>query len=127
MKKRNREIQTFLGPETILEGKLAFEGTVRLDGHFTGAIESKDGVMIVGDGAVVQADILVHTATISGEVSGNIRAIHCIELHPPARVHGDLHAPVIVIDEGVVFEGNCTMPVGETGAPKTINLSEWQN
>jgi cytoskeletal protein CcmA (bactofilin family) len=127
MKQTNREIQTFLGPETTLEGRLAFEGTVRLDGHFTGTIESKDGVVVVGDQAVVQADILVHTATISGEVTGNIRAIHCIELHPPARVHGDLHAPVVVIDEGVVFEGNCTMKVSEDPGSKTINLSEWQS
>mgnify|MGYP006298968201 CR=1 FL=1 len=127
MKKANREIQTFLGPETTLEGKLAFEGTVRLDGHFTGTIESKDGVVVVGDQAVVQADILVHAATISGDVTGNIRAIHCIELKPPARVHGDLHAPVVVIDEGVVFEGNCTMKVTENEGSKTINISEWQS
>ena len=126
MKKANTDIQTFLGPETTLEGKLAVEGTVRLDGHCTGTIESKEGVVVVGDGAVVQADILVHTATISGEVSGNIRAIHCIELQPPARVHGDLHAPVVVIDEGVVFEGNCTMKMDDDSGSKTINLSEWQ-
>ncbi len=127
MKKAKKGIQTFLGPKTTLEGKLAFEGTVRLDGHFTGTIESKEGVMIVGEKAVVQADILVHTVTISGEVSGNIRATNCIELHPPARVHGDLNAPVVVIDAGVVFHGNCTMESDNEPACKTIKLAEWQN
>jgi cytoskeletal protein CcmA (bactofilin family) len=127
VKQARKGIQTFLGPETTLEGKLAFEGTVRLDGHFTGTIESKDGVMLVGERAVVNADILVHTATISGEVSGNIRATDCIELHPPARVYGDLHAPVVVIDAGVVFHGNCTMEANEEPAQKTIKLAEWQN
>ena len=69
MKKAKNEIQTFLGLETTLEGKLAFEGTVRLDGHFTGTIESKEGVIMVGEKAVIHADILVHTVTVSGEVS----------------------------------------------------------
>lgn len=126
MKKTGKEIQTFLGPETTLEGKLAFEGTVRLDGHFTGTIESKDGMMIVGEKAVINADILVHTATVSGEVSGNIRATNCIELHPPARVFGDLNCPVVVIAAGVVFHGNCTMKANDDGGAKTINLAEWQ-
>ena len=40
-------IQTFLGPETILEGKLSFKGTVRLDGRLTGSIESKEGVIVL--------------------------------------------------------------------------------
>jgi len=127
VKKEKKGIQTFLGPDTTLEGKLAFEGTVRLDGHFTGTIESKDGLMIVGEKAVVRADILVHTATVHGEVSGNIRATHCIELHPPARVNGDLNAPVVVVDAGVVFHGNCTMKPDNEPAGKTINLAEWQN
>jgi cytoskeletal protein CcmA (bactofilin family) len=126
MKKEKKGIQTFLGSETTLEGKLAFEGTVRLDGHFKGTIESKDGVMIVGDKAVIQADILVHTATVSGEVSGNIRATSRIELHPPARVFGDLTAPVVVIDAGVVFHGNCTMKPNDEAASKTIDLAEWK-
>ncbi len=127
MTKEKKGIQTFLGPETTLEGKLAFEGTVRLDGHFTGTIESKDGIMTVGEQAVINADILVHTATVSGEVSGNIRATDSIQLHPPARVYGDLRAPVVVIDAGVVFHGNCTMKGGDDGDEKTIKLAEWQS
>lgn len=124
MKKGKKGIQIFLGPETTLEGKLAFEGIVRLDGHFTGTIESKDGMMIVGEKAVINADILVHTAKVSGEVSGNIRATSRIELHPPARVFGELSAPVVVIDAGVVFRGNCTMSPGDNEAGKTVNTAE---
>lgn len=127
VKQTNKGIQTFLGPETTLEGKLAFEGTVRLDGNFSGTIESKDGVMIVGERAVINADIFVHTATVSGEVSGNIRATSCIELHLPARVFGDLHAPVVVIDAGVVFQGHCNMKAEDEIPQKTIKLAEWQN
>jgi cytoskeletal protein CcmA (bactofilin family) len=59
-------------------------------------------------------------------VSGNIRATSRIELHPPARVFGDLTAPVVVIDAGVVFEGNCTMKPNDDAAGKTIDLAEWK-
>ncbi len=126
MRKSKRGIETFLGLETTLEGKLAFEGTVRLDGHFTGSIESKEGLMVVGEKAVIHADILVHTAVVCGEVSGNIRATNRIELHQPARVFGDLSAPVVVIDAGVVFHGNCRMEPKDDATSKTINLAEWQ-
>lgn len=120
-------IQTFLGSETTLEGKLAFEGTVRLDGHFTGTIESRDGTVIVGDGAVIHADVSVHTALISGNVSGNIQASHCIELHPPASLDGDIQAPSVVIESGVVFRGNCTMERAERAVEQPISLAEWQS
>jgi cytoskeletal protein CcmA (bactofilin family) len=60
-------------------------------------------------------------------VSGNIRATSCIALQPPARVFGDLHAPVVIIDSGVVFHGNCTMEAEEEPSQKTIKLAEWQN
>ena len=126
MRKSKREIQTFLGLETTLEGKLAFEGTVRLDGHFTGSIESKEGVMVVGEKAVIHADILVHTAVVWGEVSGNIRAMNRIELHQPARVFGDLSSPVVIIDAGVVFHGNCSMEPKDDTNSKTINVVESQ-
>ena len=113
-KKSEPGIQTFLGPQTTLEGTLTFTGTVRLDGHFSGNIESDGGTIIVGKKAVIDANISVHTATVSGEVKGNINATDRIELRPPARVYGDLNAPVVLIDEGVVFDGKCS------AAPKNV-------
>lgn len=126
MKKSKKQIQTFLGFGTTLEGKLVFEGTVRLDGHFTGSIESKEGLMVIGEKAIIRADILVHTAVVCGEVSGNIRATGRIELHQPARVFGDLCAPVVIIDAGVVFCGNCSMEAKDDATSKTISLAQWQ-
>ena len=120
MKKPEKGIQTFLGPQTTLEGKLVFEGSVRLDGHLTGSIESKDGLVIVGEKAVIHADIVSRSAAVSGEVRGNIRATDRIELHPPARVFGDLRAPVVIIDVGVVFDGKCTTTPKDNAADKTV-------
>ena len=108
MKKLKKAIQTSIGREVTLEGKLIFERTVRLDGYFVGSIESKEGTIIVSETGVIHADMLVHTAIVSGVVRGNVRATDRIELYPPACVFGDLLAPVVGIDAGVVFEGNCT-------------------
>lgn len=127
MKKSTKKgIETFLGLEASLEGRLSFEGTVRIDGHFTGSIEGNEGVMVIGEKAVIDADILVHTAVVYGEVSGNIRATNRIELHQPARVFGDLSSPVVIIDAGVVFQGNCSMERKDDTNSKTINVVESQ-
>lgn len=108
MKKTGKEIQ-MLGPQAVLEGNLVFEGTLFINGHVKGAIESRAGTVVIGEEAVIHADIFVRIATINGEIKGTVRATERIELNTPARVYGDLTAPVVIIHEGVVFEGNCAI------------------
>jgi cytoskeletal protein CcmA (bactofilin family) len=107
MTKRD-EINAFLGRNTEFEGKLAFEGAVRIDGHFRGEITS-DGTLIVGESAVIESEVKVSHIIISGEMRGNILASKKIEIHAPGKVFGNICSPTVVMDEGVVFEGNCTM------------------
>lgn len=103
------EITALLGRGTHFEGKLHFEGRVRIDGSFRGEIRSPD-VLIIGEGAEVDAEIDVGTVIIKGgTVTGNVRAATSIELYVPARVTGNLHSPEIFMDKGVQFSGSCTM------------------
>lgn len=103
------EITTLLGPGTRFEGKLSFEGCVRIDGAFVGQIRSAE-TLIVGDGAEVRAEIDVGTLIVrGGEVHGNVRATEAIELFAPCKVVGDLHSPQISIERGVSFQGQCRM------------------
>ncbi len=102
------EINAFFGKDTEFNGKIKFQGAVRIDGIFTGEIDT-DGVLILGDTAKVNAEIRTHTAIISGEVHGNISAFARIEIHPPGKVFGNIQTPVLVIHEDVVFEGNSKM------------------
>lgn len=95
------------------EGKLTFEGTVRINGKFNGEIFS-EGTLIVGEGAALDAKIDVGSIMIHGEVSGSIQANDRIEMHAPAVVKCDIRAQTLVIDEGVVFEGSCSMGKGAT-------------
>jgi cytoskeletal protein CcmA (bactofilin family) len=120
--KKSREIQAFLGLQTAVEGNLKVDGTVRIDGHFKGNIESQGCTMIVGEKAVIEADISVHTVTVNGEVKGNINATHRIELSPTARVFGDLHAPEVHIDAGSVLDGRCTIKPKDAAVSKTVKL-----
>lgn len=106
---RPTEINALLGRGTRFEGKLFFEGRVRLDGSFHGEIRGDD-VLVIGDGAHVSGDILVGACIVTGgEVDASIRARSAIELYAPSRVTGALHAPAIFIDRGVQFDGTCKM------------------
>lgn len=102
------ELNAFLGKGCAYEGKLTFEGTVRIDGRFYGEIFSQD-VLVIGQGAQVHAEIDVGVVVVSGEVTGNIRASDRIELRSPARLRGNISTPTLIVEEGVIFEGNCRM------------------
>lgn len=120
--RKSKEIQAFLGPQTVVEGNLKVDGTVRIDGHFRGNIESQGCTMVVGEKAVIEADISVHTVTVNGEVNGNINATERIALSPTARVFGDLNAPEVHIDAGSVLDGRCTIKPKDDAASKTFKL-----
>jgi cytoskeletal protein CcmA (bactofilin family) len=102
------EITTLLGRGASFEGKLTFEGTVRIDGRFKGEVFSDD-VLVIGEGAIVEAEIDVGEIIVQGTVLGNIKAKRSIEVHAPGRVKGDIHTPSLQIDKGVMFEGRSFM------------------
>ena len=106
--KSGKEISAIIGLGTEFQGQLLFDGVVRLDGRFSGEIQSS-GTLIVGETAHVNAEIKVDTVIVSGEVHGNIIAQNRVEFHAPARLYGNIVSPVLIVDEGVLFEGNCEM------------------
>nr|WP_167548601.1 MULTISPECIES: bactofilin BacM [Corallococcus] len=112
---RPGEVHTLLGKGSEFEGKLTFEGQVRIDGKFNGQIVTKD-VLVIGDGARVQAEIQAGTVIINGTVEGNVRATQLIELKQPGRVKGNLETPSLSMDRGVIFEGSLKMEnIGKGG------------
>jgi cytoskeletal protein CcmA (bactofilin family) len=113
------EITTLLGQGATFEGKLTFEGTVRIDGRFKGEVFS-DGVLVIGEGAQVEAQIDVGEVIIQGTVVGNIVAKRSIEIHAPGRVKGDVHTPTLQIDKGVIFEGRSFMEAAQQGRATAV-------
>jgi len=119
---RSGELNALLGKGSEFEGKLTFEGQVRVDGKFSGQIMTKD-TLVIGEGARVSAEITAGTVIVNGWVEGNIRASQLIELHQPGRIKGNLETPALAIDKGVVFEGSCKMEnIGKAAAAMTAEL-----
>jgi len=118
------DLNALLGRGSEFEGKLTFEGTVRIDGKFTGTIVTND-VLVVGEGAKISAEITCGTVIVHGEITGNVKAKGAIELHHPAKVKGNIEAPSLMIEKGVIFEGQCKMEGVErsTTSPKPLPLS----
>lgn len=113
-KKRNRitspgsrELGAFFGKGIHFKGVLKFQGTLRIDGFFEGEIEG--GTLIVGADGVIHSDISVSDIVVYGEIRGNVIADKRIDIDASGKVHGNIQAPSIVIEDGAVLEGQCRM------------------
>ncbi|MBI2339257.1 MAG: polymer-forming cytoskeletal protein [Deltaproteobacteria bacterium] len=103
-----KEVSTILDRDSSFEGKMTFEGCVVINGRFKGEVFS-EGSLIIGQGGYVEGRVDIGSIQIQGEVRGNIVAKEKIEINSPAVVQGDIQAPSLIIKEGAVFEGNCSM------------------
>lgn len=108
-------LNALLGAGSVFEGKLHFEGQVRIDGTFTGEITTTD-LLVIGEGAKVSATITCGSVEVKGDITGNINASDSITLRATAHVQADIYAPSLTIDKGAVFEGNSRM----TGGPRAM-------
>ena len=119
------EITTLLGRGAAFEGKLTFDGTVRIDGRFKGEVFSDD-VLVIGEGAHVEAEIDIGEVIIQGTVVGNVKAKRSIEIHAPGPGEGrsahaepadrqgrDLRGPIV---HGERRAGSAAGGRGSTGA-----------
>jgi cytoskeletal protein CcmA (bactofilin family) len=108
---KGADLSAYIDEASEIEGKYTFSGTVMLNGKFKGEIASGD-TLIVGEKGVINASIHCGVVLVNGEVTGNILGDERVELRGKARVHGDVVAPVVVLEEGVLFEGHCRMTKG---------------
>jgi cytoskeletal protein CcmA (bactofilin family) len=116
------DLTAFIDEGSEIEGKYSFSGTVMINGKFHGEIESSD-TLIIGEKGVVNANIRCGTLIVSGELIGNVVAVERVELKAGARVFGDVEAPVVVVEEGVLFEGHCRMSNIKPAASKAADSS----
>lgn len=102
------QTHTILGPESSFDGKLTFQGAVRIDGQFSGEVVTDD-VLVVGESAKVKAEVHVGSLILNGNFEGNVYAKNAVEIHSPGLLRGNISTPSLTIDRGVIFEGNCKM------------------
>jgi len=122
---KSGDLSGFIDEGSQIEGKYTFSGTAMVNGKFSGEIHTKD-TLIIGEKGVVNANIRAGNVVISGEVTGNVSATERVELRGTARVYGDVEAPVVVVAEGVLFEGHCRMtkarPEGPAGRERDLSV-----
>jgi cytoskeletal protein CcmA (bactofilin family) len=105
---KDNELTGFLGEGTDYQGNITFEGTLRIDGGFTGCIKSL-GTLVVGEKAVINGPVHVGTLICSGSIVGEIIAAGSVVLHRSARLQGSLRTPTLTLEEGALFDGRIVM------------------
>ncbi|MDD2672424.1 MAG: polymer-forming cytoskeletal protein [Syntrophales bacterium] len=104
----NEEVKAFLGSGTEFEGKLIFTGSVRVDGLFRGEVFG-GGTLISGEGSLLEGHIVVDSIIVSGEIRGQVEVRDKAEISSKGKIYGEIKAAKLVVHDGAVFEGNCSM------------------
>ena len=108
MKQNLDEINVFWGKDSVFNGKMTSEGIFRLDGKVEGEIFHR-GTLIIGEAAVIRGKLEVDILILNGSVEGEVNAKERMEIHSRGKLHGTIFTPILVIQDGGVFDGNCKM------------------
>jgi cytoskeletal protein CcmA (bactofilin family) len=126
-KEKNADrISTFIGSDASFDGCINFKGTIRIDGRVKGNISSNGGTVVVGEKGVVNAEMSVNVAVVMGAVNGTIVAKERIEVYPPGHLGGDIQSPIVSIEPGGIFNGNCVMKPNSESAGKSSSFPKQQ-
>ena len=106
--KSSDQVSGFLDKGTNITGELEFAGTLRIDGNFHGSISTGD-TLIIGEHAMVHADIRAGEVEIHGQVLGTIEAKRRVEISVTGRVRGDIQTPVLTVNPGALLDGRIRM------------------
>ena len=115
----NGDLSGFLDRGISVKGEVSFKDTLRIDGRFEGTIRSGK-TLIIGESADVNAEIEVNSLYVSGRLRGQAKVADRIELSSSARVESDLNTGILVVEEGAVFEGRCTMNKETRTGPREV-------
>ncbi len=108
-----------IGEGSAFEGKFYISGSLRIDGKFEGDIKT-DEELVVGESGKVKTDIFAKSVVVAGTVIGNITASTEIRLLETAKVLGDIMAPSLHLQPGVILQGNCQVSGGQKKDPKKV-------
>ena len=105
------DVSAFVGKGVEFKGTISYNGTVRIDGFLDGEIHT-EGVLLVGEEAVITAKITAGTIVCKGKITGDVVAKEKVKLRAPAVVSGGIKTPMLSIEEGVLFNGTLEMAQG---------------
>jgi cytoskeletal protein CcmA (bactofilin family) len=123
MKKEGDQIKAYMGEDTVFNGSLNFNGTVRIDGKFDGQVVTDD-TLIIGETGNLTAEISAGTIICMGHVEGTLIAAKKVEIHENSRVVGNIKSPALYIELGGVLDGTCEMTGKETKITRLVKTEE---
>lgn len=115
------DISAFVGKGVEFKGIISYSGTVRIDGYLDGEIHT-DGVLLIGEDAVIHAKITAGTIVCKGKITGDVVAKERVKLRAPAVMNGSVKAPVLSMEDGVLFNGALEMAHGVRELPRDASL-----
>ncbi len=118
----SEQLQAFLDQGTSFQGKICFDGVVRVDGHFQGDIRAR-GMLVVGETGRVEANLEVGSLVVRGAVVGEVQAKERVEIAPEGRIEGSITTPVLKIDDGARVIAKITMAEPTLAAPPAARSS----
>lgn len=101
-------MMNILGNGTKFKGNLKVNGSLRIDGEFEGDMTISES-LIVGKSGKLKGTVKTKNSIIGGSISGNLTTNEKVELQTGAKFDGDLACKKLIIEEGVIFDGNCKM------------------
>ena len=117
--KNDNTMNSVIGEGSVFEGKFYINGSLQIDGRFQGEVQTRDQ-LIVGENGRVKTDIVARRVQIAGTVIGNIRAEEEVHLLGTGRLLGNISAPRIRIEDGVVIQGEVSITGGERKEPRSV-------
>ena len=114
------DISAFVGKGVEFKGTISYSGTVRIDGYLEGEIHT-DGVLLIGEEAVIQAKITAGTIVCKGKITGDVVAKERVKLRAPAVMNGSVKAPVLSMEDGVLFNGALEMAHAVREVPRELH------
>lgn len=112
------QTKTIIGEDVEISGNVKCESNIQMNGKLNGDLTC-GGQAVIGNTSVVKGNMSIDTVSIMGQVNGNITAKDKIELKSTARLHGDIRAKRLTVEDGVTFVGKVEVnPAGSAaGAP----------
>lgn len=116
-------LNTILGKGSTFEGTLKVEESLRVDGKIKGKVSTTDS-LVIGKEGEIEGEIKTKNAIIGGRVKANLKASGKVILESKSQFIGELTTTRLVIDDGAVFEGQCTMQEeGKSGPSPKVHTS----
>ena len=102
------QTDTLIGKETVLEGKVESEASLRIEGKVKGNVHC-EGDCTVGEQGEIEADIHAHSVIIAGKVKGNVYAKEKLHVLSSGKLEGNISAARLIMEEGALFNGQSDM------------------